>query len=357
MAGRVRAIDDEIRVCMSQLQGMGPSSGFNDGCDGMLQAAMSKLQPLPPPTFIARNYPANPVDQRDWFSHTFGPVTKHTALIEPTTQTPIFFKSYSEEQHADKIIGWGVFQRWIYKTCKKYAVNCVVIQSIDIFGQGKIGFLKFKADVRNKGGVAMPAVVFMRGGSVAMLILIKCTNDSKYYTVLTRQPRVAIGGALYEIPAGMLDGNGNFAYVATKELEEETGIVIKEGDPNLTDLTEMMYDGEHEGVYPSAGGCDEAMRIFLFTANMTKAQLDHLDGKLRGVADEGETIKVKIIPFADLAHTAPDMKTLSALALYNAMMERNKVPSQTVPEKRKSVQQRSGIHRADEEPDDWHPRD
>jgi ADP-sugar diphosphatase len=147
-----------------------------------------------------------------------------------------------------------------------------------MFGPVKIGFLKFKAAVRNKENTAMSAVVFMRGGSVAMLLLIKCIDDGKYYTVLTRQPRVPIGGALYEIPAGMLDGNGNFAYVAAKELEEETGIVIREYDTNLTDLTQMMYDGEYPGVYPSAGGCDESMRIFLFTAEMTKTQLDKLDG-------------------------------------------------------------------------------
>ena len=30
-------------------------------------------------------------------------------------------------------------------------------------------------------------------------------------------------------------------------------------------MTEMVYGGtEYKGVYPSAGGCDEFMRIFLY---------------------------------------------------------------------------------------------
>jgi 8-oxo-dGTP pyrophosphatase MutT (NUDIX family) len=124
---------------------------------------------------------------------------------------------------------------------------------------------------------------------------------------------------LYEIPAGMLDGNGDFGYVAAKELREETGISINKDDPAFVDLTAMMYGADSEGVYPSAGGCDEFMRIFLYTAYMTKVEIDAINGRKTGMADEGESIKVAIVPFHELARKAPDMKTLSALALYNAM--------------------------------------
>ena len=49
----------------------------------------------------------------------------------------------------------------------------------------------------------------MRGGSVGILVVLEC--DGTEYTVLTRQARVPMGTAnLPEIPAGMLDGSGNF---------------------------------------------------------------------------------------------------------------------------------------------------
>ena len=78
-------------------------------------------------------------------------------------------------------------------------------------------------------GVRVPGVVFLRGGAVAILVLLKC--DGKTYVLLCRQPRAPVGRSDFpEIPAGMLDGDGKFAGVAAKEMEEETGLVIKEGE-------------------------------------------------------------------------------------------------------------------------------
>lgn len=58
-------------------------------------------------------------------------------------------------------------------------------------------------------------------------VVLEC--DEKEYTILTIQSRVPIADAAFaEIPAGMLDGSGNFAGIAAKELKEETGIVIEE---------------------------------------------------------------------------------------------------------------------------------
>lgn len=58
----------------------------------------------------------------------------------------------------------------------------------------------------------------------------------------------------------MLDG-GDFVGVAAKELMEETGIKIKSNE--LIDLTQLAYKGSYSGVYPSAGGCDEFLRLFV----------------------------------------------------------------------------------------------
>lgn len=65
-----------------------------------------------------------------------------------------------------------------------------------------------------------------------------------------------IGKWIEEIPAGMIDEDGNFKGVAAKELEEETGIKIE--------LKELVDLGS---IFPSSGGCDE--EIFLYAINKT----------------------------------------------------------------------------------------
>lgn len=91
-----------------------------------------------------------------------------------------------------------------------------------MFGQ-RMGFVKFKGEVTDKEGRTIPSIVFMRGASVGMLIVITCAEDKKQYTILTVQPRVPCGKyALAELPAGMLDASGSFVGAAAKELQEET---------------------------------------------------------------------------------------------------------------------------------------
>jgi len=51
-----------------------------------------------------------------------------------------------------------------------YILRSIEIQSIDEFKTGKIGFLKLKVDISNDRGESLPGIIFMRGGSVAMLV-------------------------------------------------------------------------------------------------------------------------------------------------------------------------------------------
>lgn len=204
----------------------------------------------------------------------------------------------------------------IHKTC----VTKVHIQSVDMFGP-KVGFVKFKADV-SFDGKFVPGIVFMRGGAVAILVVLK--HEDTLYTVLVRQPRVAVGKmSLPEIPAGMLDGDGNFGGVAAKELKEETGIKINEKD--LIDMTSLAFKDAYPGMYPSCGATDEFNRLFLYRANVTADELKSMQGKMTGVAAEGEVIKLEIIKLDDLWTTSPDAKALGALCLHDRLLASGKI--------------------------------
>lgn len=51
-----------------------------------------------------------------------------------------------------------------------YKLRKIDIQSVDFFGSGKLGFVKLKAEVSNDKGEKLPGSVFLRGGSVGMMV-------------------------------------------------------------------------------------------------------------------------------------------------------------------------------------------
>ena len=55
---------------------------------------------------------------------------------------------------------------------------------------------------------------------------------------------------------------------------------------------------------------------------MDKPRMESLQNKCTGAYEEGENIKVKVVPFDRLAEHSPDMKTLSALYLYEQRCRR-----------------------------------
>ena len=204
------------------------------------------------------------------------------------------------------------FRNWINSIDPEFTVTCIVIQSVDMFGPN-VGFIKVKADatikaVDKKDGVLkdmpIPSIVFIRGASVAILVILMC--EGKRWIIWTKQPRFAVGSRYcVELPAGMLDENGNFAGVAAKELSEETGIKI---------TTSMLdYLGN---IYPSPGGCDEMIGLFCYTQEVSPKELADFQGKCTGV--EGEIITLEIMPYEGVEHsTEPlDAKALCAVLLY-----------------------------------------
>lgn len=151
-----------------------------------------------------------------------------------------------------------------------YILKSVLIQSVDWFGP-RIGFLKLKAVIRNSKNTELPGIAFLRGGSVAMLMILrpKDSRDERW-VVLTEQPRVPAGSLKFvEIPAGMIDEEEKFSGAAAKEIFEETGFTLPESE--LVDLTElalrrsvMSEPSMKNAMYPSPGGSDEFMPIFLW---------------------------------------------------------------------------------------------
>ena len=218
--------------------------------------------------------------------------------------------------HLEDILANPNFSNWVNNFDEGLLVKNIDIQNVDYFGNGRIGFIKLKSLVYKASNPEVrhvPGIVFMRGPSVAILIVLTC--NGKKYTILTRQPRVPISSSCFtEIPAGVFDGDA-FGGVAAKELKEEVGITINASE--LVDMTKEVYGSQFPGMYPSPGGCDEYIKLFLYEKEVSEAELDSFKDKATGLMEEGEYICLKVIELDQLIKETSDAKALCALTLYN----------------------------------------
>ncbi len=215
----------------------------------------------------------------------------------------------------DTMVSSKAFSDWLGEIDReRFNVRSVHIQAVNMFGP-RVGFMMFKADVVDAEDKFVPGVVFMRGGCVAILPVLLC--NGKQYTVMTVQPRLPTGKFDFvEIPAGMLDGNGDFIGVAAKEIGEELNMKVSRSE--LIDMSEMA--GHMRGHFPTPGGSDETIRVYCFVRQVSEDELAELNGRLTGNLEEGEQITLKIMPLKDLWRI-PDGKTIVAYTLFRELEE------------------------------------
>ncbi|EHL00701.1 Nudix [Glarea lozoyensis ATCC 20868] len=236
----------------------------------------------------------------------------------------------------EEVREWKHFKAWLERLKKNlslqpdsiesYKLKSITVEHCTRFGKA-LGFVKFTALIQNGKGETLSGTIFMRGPSVGMLLILQLDDaqgDEGKYVVMTVQPRPAATSMNFvELPAGMLD-NDTFKGAAAKEIKEETSLIIKEEELiNMSELAIKATDASDieedlpRAMWPSAGGCDEQIQLFLHEQRISQEELDKLKGKLTGLRDEGEKIKLKLVKLEDLWwEGARDAKALCALALY-----------------------------------------
>ncbi|KAH6875260.1 nudix hydrolase 14 [Alternaria rosae] len=222
-----------------------------------------------------------------------------------------------------------------------YLLRSIEIQSADYFGPSKVGFVKLKAYIRNQNWGQLPGIILLRGGSVAMLMVLRPVDSrDERWVVMTEQARVATGSLMFvELPTGLLDDAGDFWGAAAKEIEEETGFKLPKHE--LIDLTELALsqskpEGDHstdeallDAVYPSPGGSDEFISILLWEKDLSRQEIMDLRGKLNGIRGQGKSIRLRVCDYEDLRrHYIRDTKTLAAWALYEGLMREGKIETE-----------------------------
>lgn len=214
------------------------------------------------------------------------------------------FELSGEEQDVLLLAGSVQFDTWLARMDTRFRIHHVYVQATDTRFDGGLLFAKLTADVTDEEGHRIPGAVFLRGDAVGILIVLK--GETRQWSVLTVQPRFPSGQYdSVEIPAGMLDDHGDFRGTAAREIREETGLEIHAG--------ELEYLGEF---FPSCGGCDEKLRLFVCERRMAEADIHALEGTPAGMHHEHERIRIKLVPLHELPSHTNDPKALIAYGHY-----------------------------------------
>ncbi len=284
------------------------------------------------------------------FPKAFRAVMSTFTLPKSQPEVPI---NLTSDLNKDQLLSFPAFKTWINTlqhslgTQKNkshtfhsapYKLRKIDIQAVDYFGGERIGFIKLKAEISNDNGERLPGSVFLRGGSVGMMLILQpddvpANTEDEKHVILTLQPRIPAGSlSLAELPAGMLDDSGTFSGGAAKEIEEETGLKIPAEDLiNMTELAlpKSSSDDEEQlqqGVYPSAGGCDEFVPLFLWQKRIPREQMKEWQGKLTGLRDHGEKITLMLCPLEKVWRVGGrDAKVLAGWALYEGLKKEGRI--------------------------------
>ncbi|KAK1837078.1 putative nudix domain-protein [Podospora conica] len=269
-----------------------------------------------------------------------------TTFDHPEYKVPITLPASLTQ---DQVLQFQPFQSWLQTLhhslttqsspshpfhTNPYALRSITIQSHDLFGPTRIGFLKLTCSVTTATSPSewLPGAVFLRGPSVAMLVILSPFDDpSERHVLLTVQPRIAAGSlAFVELPAGMVDdATHTFAGTAAKEIKEELGMEIDVGGlVCLTDLAaeENGEEGLPRGMYPSPGACDEYIGLYAYERSVPREELAGWTGRLTGLREEGERITLRLVRMEEVWKVAGrDGKTLAAVALWEGLKREGRV--------------------------------
>jgi len=206
-----------------------------------------------------------------------------------------------------EITGAPFFKDWVQKLSPEFTVSKIEIQSADVISF-RVRFIKMKATITDKAGQPVPGVIFLRGRSIAVLLVLTNETDRKKWVVITEHQRPAVGEYRHkEIPVGMDDG-GPLGTVRDL-IENEIGITDEFHPINMN---EAIF-GEDKPIYTSPGATDEGMRFYLVEHKVTTEQFNAIKEKSKS----GSILALKLVPLDSVAEECNDAKSILAVHLYS----------------------------------------
>ena len=139
------------------------------------------------------------------------------------------------------------------------------------------------------------------------------TREERF--LMVRQRRTGNGSLSLEFPAGMLDADvDNPRGVAARELAEETGIDVAEGE---------LFPLINKKLYSSAGASDEAIFYFGCIRELDAKEFEKIAGRKGGNPEEGEHISVVLMTREDAEKEATSLQVMLGFYLFETYKDQN----------------------------------
>lgn len=211
-----------------------------------------------------------------------------------------------------------------------YVLRCIRVQAFDSFqleDKEHIKFMKIFAEIENDRADWLPGVVFLRGSTVAVLMIIQPSDaPSEQHVIMTEQACVAAGSLSFlELPSGMVEDDTDMTSAVTRLFQEQIGITpIVNELINMTQMADSLQNddllisgGLTGAIYPSPNTCDERISMFLWKKEMDRLELEMLRDRLTTNRAEFDLVPIRFVEYDKLISIANrDGKTLAAWALY-----------------------------------------
>ena len=177
---------------------------------------------------------------------------------------------------------------------------------------GELLFALLDAGIASPEGHALPNIIFVRGDACLVVTLVRNRGTGEERFLMVCQRRTGNGLLSLEFPAGMLDTEvGNPRGVAARELAEETGIDVAEGE---------LFPLINKKLYSSAGASDEAIFYYGCVKEYDDASFKALSGRTGGNPEEGEHISVVLMSREDAEKEATSLQVMLGFYLFEKKM-------------------------------------
>jgi hypothetical protein len=197
------------------------------------------------------------------------------------------------EDKLNAIVHAPKFRKWA-KNIKqdKIKINEFVITDVDFIGSispSNLDFLKgygIISDIRT-GNKIISNIAFIKGGTVAVLIIVTIKETKEKKVILSKQLRFPTGDDLIEACCGMIDDqveDSEIEGAIFKKLREEADFDVKSYD--------LIYLGK---IIPSGGTCDEVIECRAWETTITLAEYNKKMNTAFG--NINESIQLKSFPF------------------------------------------------------------
>lgn len=228
-----------------------------------------------------------------------------------------------QDTRPEEVRDSAVFQQWL---TRQYGRG-ITVRGVRVNGAYKWGappalrMLHVAVDAYDDAtGRKLDGTAMIRGATVDILAVVRIQGETQPHVVFVRQPRVAaMQLCVTSNPAGMLEEGENVTFAGLRELAEELD------EPNLewSDIVNLgeFITGSDEPLLVSPGGSDETSSFLAVHTTLTRAQVDALNNKFGGAAEEDEHTHVLVKPLGEAIPALRtgglvDMKALLSLLMY-----------------------------------------